>query len=65
MRLNPETRLDVRCPAAAWNNTTTTADRAIDIAYDLNEEYDAPVDLYYNSTGILYMTVDQLAQTSC
>lgn len=50
-------RLDVRCPAATWENTTRDADEAIDIAYNLAEEYQQPVDLYYNSTGTLYTTV--------
>ena len=50
-------RLDVRCPAAPCENTTTDADKAYDLAYDLAEEYQQPVDLYYNSTGTLYTQV--------
>ena len=33
------TRLDVICPAAPWEGTTTDADRAWDLAFDLSEEY--------------------------
>ena len=32
-------RLDVICPAAPWENTTTDADRAYDLCYDLAEEH--------------------------
>ena len=31
-------RLDVICPAAPWENTTTDADRAWDLCFDLSEE---------------------------
>jgi hypothetical protein len=50
-------RLDVRCGAAPWENTTCDADEAYDLAYNLAEEYQRPVDLYYNSTGTLYTQV--------
>lgn len=50
-------RLDVRCPAAPWENTTREEDVAYDIAYNLAEEYQQPVDLYYNQTGTLCTTV--------
>jgi hypothetical protein len=36
---NQMTRLDVICPAAPWENTTTDADRAWDLCLDLSEEY--------------------------
>jgi hypothetical protein len=32
-------RLDVICPAAPWEGTTTDADRAWLLALDLSEEY--------------------------
>jgi len=32
-------RVDVRCPAAPWENTTTDADRALDLCYDLSVEF--------------------------
>ena len=32
-------RLDVICPAAPWENTTTDADRAWDLCYSLSEEF--------------------------
>ena len=50
-------RIDVRCPAAPWENTTTDVDRAYDLAYSLSEEYQCDVDLWYNSTNTLYTTV--------
>ena len=50
-------RIDVRCDFAPWENTTRDADEAYDLAYNLAEEYQQPVDLYYNSTGTLYTTV--------
>lgn len=50
-------RIDVRCPAAPWENTTTDMDRAYDLAYNLSEEYQCDVDLYYNHTGTLFTTV--------
>ena len=50
-------RVDVICPAAPWENTTTDADRAYDLAYDLSEEYQCDVDLRYNESGIIFTTV--------
>ena len=50
-------RIDVRCSAAPWENTTTDIDRAIDLAYTLSDEYQCDVDLYYNHTGTLHSTV--------
>ena len=32
-------RLDVRCPSAPWENTTTDADRAWDLCFSLSEDY--------------------------
>ena len=32
-------RLDVICPSAPWENTTTDADRAWDLCYSLSEEF--------------------------
>ena len=57
MRHSPDTRIDVKCYAAPWENTTTDVDRAIDLAYSLSEEYQCDVDLRYNSTGIIFQTV--------
>ena len=54
--MNPM-RVDVKCYGAPWENTTTDLDRACDLAYDLSEEYQCDVDLWYNSTGTLYTTV--------
>ena len=50
-------RIDIRCPSAPWENHTTDLDKAYDIAYNLSEEYQCDVDLWYNSTGTLYTTV--------
>jgi len=50
-------RVDVICPAAPWENTTTDLDRAYDLAYSLSEEYQCDVDLRYNETGMIYTTV--------
>jgi len=33
------TRLDVICPAATWENTTTDAADAWDLCFNLSEEY--------------------------
>ena len=33
------TRLNVICPSAPWENTTTDADRAWDLCLSLSEEY--------------------------
>ena len=35
----PMTRLDVICPAAPWENTTTDEDRAWDLCFSLSEEF--------------------------
>ena len=35
------TRLNVICPSAPWENTTTDADRAWDLCLSLSEEYAA------------------------
>ena len=51
-------RIDVLCPAAPWENTTTDMDRAYDLAYDLAEEYNCSVTLRYNETGIIWTTVE-------
>ena len=51
------TRYDVRCPSAPWENTTTELDQALDLAYDLSEEYQCAVDIRYNHTGTIYTTV--------
>ena len=32
-------RLDVICPSAPWENTTTDADRAWDLCFSLSEEF--------------------------
>jgi len=50
-------RIDVKCHAAPWENTTVDMDRAYDLAYDLSEEYQCDVDLRYNETGIIFTTV--------
>ena len=50
-------RIDVKCSAAPWENTTTDMDKAYDLAYDLSEEYQCDVDLRYNETGIIFTTV--------
>lgn len=57
MRLHPDTRIDVKCDGAPWENTTTSVDRAVDLAYSLSEEYQCDVHLRYNSTGIIFQTV--------
>jgi hypothetical protein len=54
---NHPMRIDVKCSAAPWENTTTDLDRAYDLAYDLSEEYQCDVDLRYNETGIIFTTV--------
>lgn len=51
------TRYDVLCPSAPWENTTTDLDCAIDLAYDLSEEYQCDVTIRYNHTGTIYTTV--------
>lgn len=54
--MNPM-RIDIRCPAAPWENHTTDHDKAYDIAFNLSEEYQCDVDLFYNTTGGLYAVV--------
>jgi len=34
-----QTRYDVICPSAPWENITTDKDRAWDLCFDLSEEY--------------------------
>ena len=58
-------RLHVRCPSAPWENTTQDKDIAIDLAYDLAQDYQCDVDLLYDkvmeSSGltsrVVYTTV--------
>ena len=38
-QLKPMQRLDVRCPSAPWENTTTDEDRAWDLCFSLSEDY--------------------------
>jgi hypothetical protein len=57
VEMNHLMRIDVKCHAAPWENTTTDMDRAYDLAYDLSEEYQCDVDLRYNETGIIFTTV--------
>ena len=56
-RFKPMTRYDVRCGQAPWENTTTDLDNAIDLAYNLSEEYQCDVNIHYNHTGTIYTTV--------
>jgi hypothetical protein len=42
-------RLHVRCQSAPWENTTTDKDEAIDLAFNLAEEYQCDVDLMYDT----------------
>ena len=50
--------LDIRCKSHPEENEyNVRSDRAIDIAYSLSEEYDTSVDLFYNYSNTLYMTV--------
>ena len=42
-------RLHVSCSSAPWENTTQDKDEAIDIAYNLAEEYQCDVDLLYDT----------------
>jgi len=49
--------MDILCPAAPWENTTTSYERAVDLAYSLSEEFKCDVDVRFNSTGIELMTV--------
>ena len=57
MRVHPQTRMDVLCPAAPWQNTTTSYERAVDLAYSLSEEFQCDVDLRFNATGTWLMTI--------
>ena len=58
-------RLHVRCPSAPWVNTTTAKDEAIDLAFNLSEEYQCDVDLWYDkemlsglTSRVLYTTIE-------
>ena len=42
-------RLHVKCHSAPWENTTTDKDEAIDLAFNLAEEYQCDVDLLYDT----------------
>ena len=42
-------RLHVCCDSAPWENTTQDKDRAIDLAYDLAQDYQCNVDLLYDT----------------
>ena len=42
-------RLHVKCQSAPWENTTTDKDEAIDLAFNLAEEYQCDVDLMYDA----------------
>jgi len=61
-------RLHVRCQSAPWENTTTDKDEAIDLAYNLAEDYQCDVDLLYDkvmeSSGltsrVVYTTISPL-----
>ena len=61
-------RLHVRCQSAPWENTTTDKDEAIDLAYNLAEDYQCDVDLMYDkvmeSSGltsrVVYTTISPL-----
>lgn len=57
IQMRNDMRIDVKCHAAPWENTTTDVDRAYDLAYSLSEEYQCDVDLRYNETGIIFTTV--------
>jgi len=39
VQTKPMQRLDVICPSAPWENTTTDEDRAWDLCLSLSEEY--------------------------
>jgi len=51
-------QLSVRCIGAPWENETTDADRAVDIAYDLCQEYECNVHLVYVETGMIHSVVE-------
>ncbi len=42
-------RLHVKCHSAPWENTTTDKDEAIDLAFNLAEDYQCDVDLMYDT----------------
>jgi hypothetical protein len=42
-------RLHVKCHSAPWENTTEDKDKAIDLAYNLAEDYQCDVDLMYDA----------------
>ena len=42
-------RLHVQCPSAPWENTTQDKDDAIDLAYNLAQDYQCDVDLLYDT----------------
>ena len=42
-------RLHVQCDSAPWENTTQDKDIAIDLAYDLAQDYQCNVDLLYDT----------------
>jgi hypothetical protein len=42
-------RLHVKCHSAPWENTTQDKDIAIDLAFNLAEEYQCDVDLMYDA----------------
>jgi len=42
-------RLHVRCDSAPWENTTQDKDEAIDLAFNLAQEYQCNVDLLYDT----------------
>ena len=42
-------RLHVQCPSAPWENTTQDKEIAIDLAYNLAEDYQCDVDLLYDT----------------
>ena len=42
-------RLHVQCDSAPWENTTTDKDEAIDLAFNLAQDYQCDVDLLYDT----------------
>jgi hypothetical protein len=50
--------LSIRCSAAPWENETTEDVRAIDIAYDLCQEYQCQVQLVYPETGMIFSILE-------
>ncbi len=61
-------RLHVKCQSAPWENTTLDKEDAIDLAFNLAEEYICDVDLMYDtvmqSSGltsrVVYTTISPL-----